>query len=148
MKTKRCWRCKETKPVSEFYKNRSKKDGLQDRCKGCTQERDRRYYENNKEKVMEKNRRYQAANPEKVRKGNSQWYKDNKAQCNRTRSRCSREENERSLEVAHRNGLPWEDWEDKFVLADNGLTIYQKAVKLGRSFYSVRNRKRKLLVTS
>lgn len=32
---KRCYRCKEVKPVSEFNKNRSKKDGLQGECRVC-----------------------------------------------------------------------------------------------------------------
>jgi len=32
---KTCSKCKETKPLSEFYKNRSTKDGLQAYCKIC-----------------------------------------------------------------------------------------------------------------
>ena len=33
--TKRCCTCKTTKPVFEFYKNRSTKDGFQTACKSC-----------------------------------------------------------------------------------------------------------------
>jgi len=33
--TKKCYKCKEVKPLSEFYCNRSKKDGHQERCKRC-----------------------------------------------------------------------------------------------------------------
>ena len=33
--TKRCSHCKERKPLSEFAKNRTKWDGLQDTCKSC-----------------------------------------------------------------------------------------------------------------
>jgi hypothetical protein len=34
-KMKRCSGCKEEKPVGEYYKNRSREDGLSDRCKEC-----------------------------------------------------------------------------------------------------------------
>ena len=32
-----CQRCDKTKPVSQFYKNIVKKDGLQGYCKDCMQ---------------------------------------------------------------------------------------------------------------
>ena len=38
VKTKKCYKCKETKPVSEFYKNKSKRDGWCDQCKSCEKE--------------------------------------------------------------------------------------------------------------
>ena len=33
--SKRCCSCKQTKPISEFHKNRSKKDGFATGCKSC-----------------------------------------------------------------------------------------------------------------
>jgi len=33
---KRCCVCAKTKSVNEFYKNRSRKDGIESRCKECT----------------------------------------------------------------------------------------------------------------
>jgi hypothetical protein len=33
--SKKCYKCGETKPVSEFNKNRSKPDGLSSECKAC-----------------------------------------------------------------------------------------------------------------
>lgn len=39
METKRCYKCGRTLPVTEFYKNRAMKDGLQTYCKDCTKER-------------------------------------------------------------------------------------------------------------
>ena len=35
MKTKRCNRCRKTKPVSEFYRMTASKDGYQYACKDC-----------------------------------------------------------------------------------------------------------------
>ena len=153
MQTKTCTKCKETKPVSEFNKNRRTKDGLMGWCKPCTSEEGRRYREANKEKVAESHRRYREANKEKIAETSRRYYEANKErllelqrkrveanreQCNRQSSRNQRKYNARSLELAHRQGQPWEDWEEEFVMTDNGLTVYQKAVKLGRSLCSVR----------
>lgn len=38
METKKCTKCKRELPVSEFWKNASKEDGLQDYCKHCGKE--------------------------------------------------------------------------------------------------------------
>jgi hypothetical protein len=35
METKKCSKCNQVKPISEFYKNASMKDGLQGSCKDC-----------------------------------------------------------------------------------------------------------------
>lgn len=35
IRMKKCAKCKEPKSLLEFYKNRSKKDGLQNYCKSC-----------------------------------------------------------------------------------------------------------------
>lgn len=42
--TKCCYRCHEKKPLSEFYKSRSRKDGHRPYCKTCTAEAQRRSY--------------------------------------------------------------------------------------------------------
>jgi hypothetical protein len=36
MITKWCYRCKETKPIADFYKDGDRKDGCQGKCKSCT----------------------------------------------------------------------------------------------------------------
>lgn len=65
---KYCYRCKETKPLSAFCKNRAKKDGHATECRSCSKERlmewkknnpirakelrkesDKKYYQNNKD---------------------------------------------------------------------------------------------------
>lgn len=38
-----CFDCKETKPISEFGKNKSVKNGLQRSCKSCKSKRDKKY---------------------------------------------------------------------------------------------------------
>ena len=46
---KKCSKCGELKPFSEFHKKKNTKDGLRLECKKCMKE----YYENNKEKMKE-----------------------------------------------------------------------------------------------
>jgi hypothetical protein len=41
---KRCSRCKQHKPTTEFGKNRGRKDGLHDRCRDCSTQWAREYY--------------------------------------------------------------------------------------------------------
>lgn len=103
MKTKRCSRCKEIKPKSEFGKNRNKKDGLSSYCKKCNskyrkewtknnpeyrkeyyknnsekfRQYSKKYLENNQEKERERKRRWAEKNPDKVRENNRKWQKKN-----------------------------------------------------------------------
>ena len=171
MTTKTCTKCKETKPVSEFGRNRHNKDDLASSCKTCASEKGRRHYEANKERILDRQRRYREANREKINERCRRYYQSNKEkiaersrkyreankekeaeqrrrryeanreQEKRTNGKRRKEANDRSLELAHRHRQPWEDWEDEFVMADNELTIYQKAVKLGRTRASVNDRR-------
>ncbi len=47
---KKCCKCNELKPITEFSKNRSTKDGLQRECKSCRKSVQREHYQLNKEK--------------------------------------------------------------------------------------------------
>jgi len=51
--TKRCPKCKQILPVSEFYKNRSRYDGLRSYCKNC----EKQY--NQTEKCKQSQKRYE-----------------------------------------------------------------------------------------
>ena len=71
---KTCSKCGETKDVSEFSKDRSRRDGLQNRCKACMLA----YREANKERVAEKNRAYYEANKERLVERQRAYYEANK----------------------------------------------------------------------
>lgn len=45
---KTCNICKEPKPVTEFNKNKTKRDGLQNFCRECGKRRSQKYYEENR----------------------------------------------------------------------------------------------------
>lgn len=57
---KRCSRCGEVKPVSEFSKNRSQKNGLACQCKTCVKE----YQEANVDKIRKQKNAYAARKKE------------------------------------------------------------------------------------
>jgi hypothetical protein len=74
---KRCSTCKETKPVTEFVRNRYRPDGLQNSCKVCTREHNRRNREKYPEKKLAEVDRWRKANPDKVRGYNRRWKEAN-----------------------------------------------------------------------
>ena len=64
--TKVCSRCGKTKPLSEFNKDSSAKDGLQHWCRQCQKEYDAerapKYREKNREEIRARNRVYYSKN--------------------------------------------------------------------------------------
>lgn len=53
IQTKRCSKCKQIKPLSEFSKNRTKLDGLNYQCKTCRNRWKKQYRQTQKGKVTE-----------------------------------------------------------------------------------------------
>ena len=103
--TKKCCKCQQVKPVSEFYKDRSTWDGMCARCKICDHEKNQKWYEDHpeydhnrhinrdKEHVLEVHRkwreanreyhnefklRYKKAHPEQTAAILKNWYQNNK----------------------------------------------------------------------
>lgn len=77
---KRCAKCGETKPVSEFYRNRSTRDGIHQECKTCWDARNEKWIKNNREKYLEmcreKGRRRRAADPEGIKRRKREDYRE------------------------------------------------------------------------
>lgn len=55
---KYCPKCKESKELENFSKNKSRKDGLQRICKLCIKKQDKVLYQKNKNKVKSRVKRY------------------------------------------------------------------------------------------
>ena len=74
---KQCAKCKEVKPVGEFYTCRSYKDGLRGDCKKCG----KAYAKKHREKDVDKSRayakEYRRKNPERVKKANAKYKLEN-----------------------------------------------------------------------
>ena len=52
-RVKRCSKCKKEKPITEFYKNRVRKDGYKQYCKVCCSILDKEYRKQNPEKYRQ-----------------------------------------------------------------------------------------------
>ncbi|HAI41575.1 MAG TPA: hypothetical protein DCM40_27410, partial [Maribacter sp.] len=65
MKTKKCTKCKIEKPLTEFHKDKYRKDGHSPRCKTCKAQYSAQHYAENKEKILEQKAQYRAENKEK-----------------------------------------------------------------------------------
>ena len=76
--SKRCSKCKEVKPVSEFNKRKDSKDGYRNDCKECVAARKAKYYEANKEKIKAKHAKYRAANRDKLAAYHAEYRAANK----------------------------------------------------------------------
>jgi len=80
--------CKATKPTKEFNKNKARGDGLNTLCRKCSNERSRKYYQDNREKhlkvVRANKRRYVERNRlliEKIKSKNGCAFCDENETC-------------------------------------------------------------------
>jgi hypothetical protein len=55
---KRCSKCGETKPLSEFFRNKSRKDGFQNWCKTCVKKADKAYKQTEAGKASNRRHRW------------------------------------------------------------------------------------------
>lgn len=74
---KTCTKCGETKPLAEFNKDRTMKDGLHSHCKECAREKERKWREANPERHRENSRKWREANPERAREALRKWKEAN-----------------------------------------------------------------------
>ena len=79
---KTCTKCGQEQDISEFTKDRSRKDGLNLWCKSCTRTSNRRVYAENQEYYQEKHREYGAQHPEEMRANSRRYYERNKEAVN------------------------------------------------------------------
>lgn len=92
--TKRCSRCSADLPLSDFYRNRTRKDGLQAFCKTCAKahakawvlanpdrakQRERARYLADPQRRREALAAWKSANPQRVKEKERAWVKANRA---------------------------------------------------------------------
>ena len=77
LKTKKCSRCGEIKPLSEFFKGKGYRAGYKSWCKICKLEYDREYRKNNREKVNQTLNNWRKNNHERHRENQNRWRKNN-----------------------------------------------------------------------
>ena len=74
---KKCSKCGIKKNESDFSKDKSRKDGLQPKCKECNKLESKAYREANPDKKKASNKAYYEANPDKKKALNEAWRKTN-----------------------------------------------------------------------
>ncbi|UJH95615.1 hypothetical protein [Bacillus phage vB_BtM_BMBsp2] len=84
--TKRCPKCDQVKEFTEYYKNKSRKDGLNVYCKLCVKEDQKDYHVRNKEARLDYQRTYRENNREKVREAERK-YRDNNREIHRAKDK-------------------------------------------------------------
>ena len=125
---KKCSRCRQVKPASEYAPTRSNSSGLYAYCRPCTRERQREWRMNNPERARA-NGRAQAAR-RKAAKPDDVMATDRKSRVKRTAE---------AREAATRSGR-WLAYEDEIAM-DPDLSAYEAALMLGRTLGSVEARR-------
>ena len=74
IKTKRCPKCGRVLPITEFSKNKSRKDGLNHYCKQCDRAKRKEYYQTHRDTVLKSVAEWRAKNPTY----NAEYYQANK----------------------------------------------------------------------
>lgn len=113
---KHCAKCDTTKPVSAFHRNRTTRDGLQTYCYPC----------------MKICRRASTAT---ISICNRRYREENREYVNKLVTTHRKRYQELSAQLATvPPGTPFTPEEDALLMADNGMTVYQKATTLGRTY--------------
>ena len=76
--TKRCSKCGEAKPLSDFYKERKNKDGLARLCRCCSSEKNKAFREKNRETILAKKAVYRLSNKDKLKAVFKEYNDNNK----------------------------------------------------------------------
>jgi len=74
---KQCSKCGEEKPLTEYYKQKSNKDGLYTYCKSCKYNQQRQWFNKNREENLEYHVRYRQENKEKMDAQITEWHREN-----------------------------------------------------------------------
>ena len=77
MKTKICLKCKLSKDICDFNKDKNRIDGLQPMCKVCNKEYKLDYYFKNKNKILDKSKIYYEHNKEHIMLRVKYWGENN-----------------------------------------------------------------------
>lgn len=98
-------------------------------------EQKRRYYKANRDKILEYQRGYQEANRDKKLEYERRYREENRDILKVQISKYRREAQEiTEMFATVPKYTPWTPDEETFLMEDNGMTMYEKAVKLGRGY--------------
>lgn len=75
---KKCYACGNTKPLSEYYRDKSRPDGVSSRCKECDKKKRKAFYEKNGRAERRKNSEWKKKNAERHSEINNRWSRNNR----------------------------------------------------------------------
>lgn len=107
MTDRTCYHCSETKPLSEFPRKKSSKDGISGMCHVCNRAKVRAWRLANPDKYKEANLNWRQNNAERKRKNGREWYQNNRDRhkaCGRAWAQQNRDKTRKALrEWSQRN---------------------------------------------
>ena len=84
---KKCSKCKDNKPITDFYKKSRGKFGVGCVCKPCKKVQNKRYHTEEKERVSINKKKYYLDNRKEILKSRSEWGKSNPDKVNEISAR-------------------------------------------------------------
>ena len=104
MEKKVCTKCKIEKSLTEYYKDKNRKDGVRPDCKECNCASRKKWREENPEKVKAIWKKYREENPEKVKASRKKYYQENPEKVKASRKKYYEEnaEKERARQKIYR----------------------------------------------
>ena len=79
---KTCKICNKTKPLTDFYKNKTYSDEYVSKCKTCSNDQTTKNYIKNKDEILAKNKEYRKANAHLIKVKKKQYRESNKGLIN------------------------------------------------------------------
>ena len=115
-----CTKCSKNKPFSAFYIDRTRKGGLQPRCKVCDNKRHKKYYQAHKTESLERCKKYH-----KTIIGHlHHCFRDMKRRCNNPQSKAYKYYGGRGIKIKFKNVDEFVDYVVNELQADGrGLDI-------------------------
>ena len=101
---KQCTKCKECKPLDDFYNKSKSKDGKSHWCKICDSEDNKKWHEKNVDRSRQNKRVWAKKNPDKVKESSKKSHeKEQKFKPDQARARRNRwkRENPEKHELSH-----------------------------------------------
>ena len=115
---KQCSKCKRVLPSTEFYKNKSKVDGLATECKKCDSERGKAYHANHKKQASEYHRKWHKENRAKKLGMDREHYVNNRE----ARMKNAREWTANNRKRKAENGRRYREEEREKAIAHGAVT--------------------------
>jgi hypothetical protein len=115
---KQCAKCKQSKSLGNFCKNKNTKDGLQRWCKGCVKEYSKKYYQVHKVKRAECGKKYYQTHKIEAAKYGKEYYHAHKVEYAKYKKTYNQTEkgkfNNHRRSLKNKYGITLEQYDEMF----------------------------------